>query len=161
MTKEKVKVVEKYGAFSTIGFFPIKDQVLVLPLNVMPVKKTNLLLPDSISQRDVEGMQTFDKYPYQAIVVAVGPGFDKEHPMTLRPGMRVYMNQPFVDQNGKVPAGRMFLWDKMNYYKCQEGNISGIADSDIDDPRKDWIDGIDPYSIKEEKPKDISNTDIN
>jgi len=127
---------EKYGAYSAIGFFPIKDQILVEPLNVMPIKKSDILLPNmTAEEQQQQGLMTFDKYPYQAIVVAVGPGFNKDNPTTIRPGMRVFMNQSFTDPDGKVPQGRMFLWNHKNYYKCQEGNIAGIAETDIDDPR--------------------------
>jgi hypothetical protein len=129
MSKEKV--VSKYGAFSTIGYFPIKDQVIVRPLRVAPLpKKTELILPDTASKEAKANYDMFDKYPYQAIVVAVGPGFNKETPTTVRPGMRVYMNQAFESN-----MSRNFIWNKINYYKCQEGNIAGIADDSTDDPR--------------------------
>ena len=32
---------------------------------------------------------------------------------------------------------RMFIIDKKNYYKCQEGNILGLVEENIDDPRLD------------------------
>jgi co-chaperonin GroES (HSP10) len=138
---------EKYGAYSSIGFYPIKDQIIVRPLFVQPISQnSNIILPDSISEKTKNDMVTFDKYPYQAIVIAVGPGFDKEHPMLLRPGQRVYMNQPFSNE-----LGRMFLWNKINYYKCQEGNICGIADEDIDNPLNDKI----TEPIKDKKGKII------
>lgn len=128
MSKEKV--VNKYGAFSTIGYFPIKDQVIVRPIRVKPLpKKTELILPNTASKESKENFDIFDKYPYQAIVVAVGPGFNKETPTTVRPGMRVYMNQGFESS-----MSRNFIWNKINYYKCQEGNIAGIADDDTDNP---------------------------
>ena len=128
MSKEKV--TSKYGAFSTIGYFPIKDQVIVRPIYVKPLpKKTDLILPESASDESKKNYDVFDKYPYQAIVVAVGPGFNKETPTTVRPGMRVYMNGGFEQS-----IQRNFIWNKVNYYKCQEGNIAGIADDDTDNP---------------------------
>jgi hypothetical protein len=124
------KVVKKFGAFSTIGYFPLKDQVIVRPIRVNPLpKKTDLVLPDSVSKESKNNYDVFDKYPYQAIVVAVGPGFNKETPTTVRPGMRVYMAQGFEQS-----MTRNFIWNKVNYYKCQEGNIAGIADDDTDNP---------------------------
>jgi len=129
---EKVKYEEKYGSFSSIGYFPLKDQVWLLPLRIEPVERPNLILPPNVKNEHL----TFNKYPYQGVVVAVGPGFNKENPTVLRPGMRVYLNMPFHDPStGEIPMGRVGLWKGINYYKCQEGNINGIADSDDDDPR--------------------------
>ena len=147
--KEKSKITVKYGASSSIEFFPMKDQVLVLPLYVAPIKKSDIILPESITGAKKDNLQTYDKYPYQAIVVAVGPGFDKNHPTTVKPGMRVYMNQPFSGQNAN-----MFLWNKVNYYKCQEGNILGIADDDTDDPRKELY--ANPVTEPEVEKKNIN-----
>lgn len=152
MSKEKkdvVKYEEKYGAFSSIKFFPRKDQILVLPLYVAPVKKSDIILPESITGAQKDKLQTYDKYPYQAIVVAVGPGFTKDNPVGVKPGMRVYMNQPFSGQNAN-----MFLWNKINYYKCQEGNILGIADDDTDDPRKELY--ANPVTEPEVEKKNIN-----
>ena len=131
--KEEVKVTSKNGAFSTIGFYPLKDIVILEPLNVKPLpSKSDIIIPESASEDTKATKYLFDKYPYQAIVVAIGPGFNKDSPSVLRPGDRVYMHGPM-----NATQDRMFIIDKKNYYKCQEGNILGLVEENIDDPRLD------------------------
>lgn len=132
--EEKTKKTEKkYGAYSNMGFFPIKDIVLVELLYVKPVEQSGLVLPENVKKNTM----IFDKYPYQAVVAAVGPGFDETHPCTVRPGQRVYLHSLDINQEGEINPTRWLTWDKKNYYKCQEGNIIGIADSDTDMPVKE------------------------
>ena len=69
-----------------------KGVILVTLLNIEPTKKSKIIIPGKKDKAEVY-INDFPDHPFQAIVVAVGPGIEEQFPKGLKVGQVVYLDR--------------------------------------------------------------------
>ena len=78
-----------------VNFKPLSDIVILDIILIEPKQSSNIIVPDTVNRQESVDL-LFDKHPFQAIVIAVGPGFSDTvgiKSMTIKPGDHVYMKR--------------------------------------------------------------------
>jgi co-chaperonin GroES (HSP10) len=98
-------LINKIENMKKINFAPEAGLIVVSPIVVEP-KKTAIITPQSIGK--APDMDEFDKHPYQATIIAVGPKFKDDPIANVVPGDIVYLTRPLGQREAVLVEGTVY-----------------------------------------------------
>ena len=101
------------------GFKPVGNRIMSSMINIQPVeKKGNLILPDTVKKQKSEGMEYFEQYPVQGLIVAINKKAMEEFGLSL--GDHVFLRETHMDN---------IIYNKKLYWFCYPNDIIGIVEN--------------------------------